>query len=234
LSEKWFAEEMFCPACSSDELGAFETNYPVADFFCPKCEAKFQLKSQRNRFGYKLNDGAYSKMLDAVRSEAQPHFFLLHYNPVNWNVLDLLVVPRFFFTESVIEKRSPLSASAQRAGWVGCNILLSGIPVDGRISVVEDSQPFEPEAVRSSWKRVAFLGEEKVSERSWLVDVMSCVRQLGRTEFTLSDVYSFEDHLQRLHPKNQNIEPKIRQQLQFLRDKGYLKFLGSGKYQLRR
>ncbi|HDT15115.1 MAG TPA: hypothetical protein ENN55_02790 [Firmicutes bacterium] len=35
-----------------------------------------------------------------------------------------------------------------------------------------------------------------------------------------------------IHPENRNIKPKIRQQLQFLRDKGYLYFEGKGRYVL--
>jgi len=34
------------------------------------------------------------------------------------------------------------------------------------------------------------------------------------------------------HPDNHHIKAKIRQQLQFLRDKGYLQFFGSGKYKV--
>ncbi len=36
-----------------------------------------------------------------------------------------------------------------------------------------------------------------------------------------------------MHSENKNIKPKIRQQLQFLRDKGYLEFLGNGVYVLK-
>ena len=61
---------------------------------------------------------------------------------------------------------------------------------------------------------------------------MRCIEQLGRATFALEDVYSCEDELKLTHPSNQNIRPKIRQQLQVLRDKGYLKFLGNGTYRL--
>lgn len=42
--------------------------------------------------------------------------------------------------------------------------------------------------------------------------------------------YAFESWLALRHPKNHNIKPKIRQQLQFLRDKGFVEFLGDGRY----
>jgi hypothetical protein len=62
---------------------------------------------------------------------------------------------------------------------------------------------------------------------------MKCVDLLGRDEFTLDDVYAFEDRLAAIYPGNNNIRPKIRQQLQVLRDQGYLIFLGRGRYQVR-
>lgn len=38
--------------------------------------------------------------------------------------------------------------------------------------------------------------------------------------------------MQAKHPQNHHIRPKIRQQLQFLRDLGYITFMGHGKYQI--
>jgi len=232
LSEKWFSEEMFCPACSSDSLEAYKTGNPVADFFCPECEEKFQLKSQGKSLTGKINDGAYSKMIEAVRNDAAPNFFLLHYNPMEWTVADLVVVPKQFFVESIIEKRKPLSSGARRSGWVGCNLLLSGVPLDGRITVVSDYEPVEEKDVRSRWKKISFLKEKNADKRSWLVDTMWCIRDLGKETFSLEDVYAYEEHLKKLHPENNNIQPKIRQQLQFLRDAGYLSFVERGRYKL--
>ena len=42
----------------------------------------------------------------------------------------------------------------------------------------------------------------------------------------------YERELQAKHPQNHHIRPKIRQQLQFLRDLGYITFMGHGKYQI--
>ena len=62
---------------------------------------------------------------------------------------------------------------------------------------------------------------------------MNCIDVLNKNEFTLADIYAFEGDLKVIHPENQNIKPKIRQQLQFLRDKGYLEFIGEGVYRLK-
>jgi hypothetical protein len=87
--------------------------------------------------------------------------------------------------------------------------------------------------VLAKWKRTLFLRDQGLETRGWLLDVMRCVEAIGKREFQLNDVYAFEDRLGRLYPDNQNVKPKIRQQLQFLRDRGYLDFVSRGHYRLR-
>ena len=62
--------------------------------------------------------------------------------------------------------------------------------------------------------------------------MLQVVQSLNKKEFSLSDVYAYEDQLGSLHPKNRNIQPKIRQQLQVLRDMGLVEFLGDGSYRM--
>lgn len=72
----------------------------------------------------------------------------------------------------------------------------------------------------------------------WTEEVHSRVQTLmaesGSSEFTLRDFNArFEQELTALHPKNRHIRPKIRQQLQVLRDRDVLEFLGHGRYRVR-
>ena len=53
-----------------------------------------------------------------------------------------------------------------------------------------------------------------------------------KRDFTLDEIYGFEKTLQAKHPENNFVKDKIRQQLQYLRDKGYLTFKGKGLYSL--
>jgi len=62
---------------------------------------------------------------------------------------------------------------------------------------------------------------------------MNCIDTLKSQVFNLDDLYHFESELKILHPENNHIKDKIRQQLQFLRDKNYLEFLGNGRYKLK-
>ena len=54
-----------------------------------------------------------------------------------------------------------------------------------------------------------------------------------QTRFTTSEIYSFERELEQLHPGNRHICDKIRQQLQALRDTGFLIHLGRGEWRLK-
>jgi len=64
------------------------------------------------------------------------------------------------------------------------------------------------------------------------LDVLDIVRGIGRSEFTLAEVYAQEAALGRLHSQNLHVRDKIRQQLQVLRDLGLVEFLGGGIYRV--
>lgn len=50
-------------------------------------------------------------------------------------------------------------------------------------------------------------------------------------EFTLEQMYLFENLLKKLYPNNNHIRDKIRQQLQILREYGYVEFVDDqGRY----
>jgi type II restriction enzyme len=143
------------------------------------------------------------------------------------------VIPKHFFTPDIIEQRKPLSLAARRSGWVGCNIRLNGIPNAGRIFVVKNGVIESTRSVFAQWRRTLFLRDQKdLRSKGWLLSVMRCIDRIPRSVFSLADLYAFEPELMSIYPENKHIRPKIRQQLQVLRDMGYLIFVGAGTYQL--
>lgn len=233
LTEHWVDKSVFCPNCGHLEIDKYPNNRPVADFFCSNCREDYELKSKRNSIGTKILDGAYRTKMERLRSSSNPNLFILNYNLANLRVLDFFVIPKHFFVPEIIEKRKPLAASARRAGWIGSNILLQKIPQIGKIFLVKQRRVEPKEKVLAEWRKTLFLREEKeISARGWLLDVMRCVEKVGKREFTLDDVYVFEAELSTLYPENKHIKDKIRQQLQVLRDKGYLDFVSRGYYRL--
>lgn len=233
LTEGWVKKEVYCPNRGNVNLEQYSNSTPVADFFCKSCSEDFELKSKKNSFGKKVVDGEYTTMLSRLSDIRTPNLFLLNYDLFSLQVLNLFVIPKHFFVPEIIEERKPLSKEAERSCWVGCNILLGMIPQAGKIFLIKNRQVEPKEKVISTWQKTLFLREEKKAEaKGWLLDVMRCIELLGQKEFSLADVYQFETILSQQHPDNKHIKDKIRQQLQFLRDKGYLKFVGRGKYSI--
>ncbi len=233
VSEAWGEKNLYCPNCSSSSLARLRNNTKASDYRCPTCSFWYQLKGQQSRIGDYINDGAYGAMMDAIRNDATPNFFFMQYELTSWSIRNLLLVPSFAFPTSAIVKRKPLSPTARRAGWVGCNIALNRIPVDARIAVVRDSHELPPQEVRARFRHVKPLAEIGRNERGWTLDVLAIVHRLNKSQFTTAEMYSFTRELEELHPDNRHVKDKIRQQLQVLRDRGFLVQVERGTWALK-
>jgi len=231
-TESWGAENFFCPACQSPRLRAAPQGTAAIDYLCPACDSPFQLKSQSKVIGSRILDAAYSEMKRAILEDRTPNLYILHYDLSAWAVRTLILIPRFALPLSAVERRKPLAATARRAGWVGCNIVLDRIPLSARIPIVQEGQARPRSAVREAYQRLRPLEKLRVEKRGWTLDVLQLVQSLNKAEFELSDVYAHAAALSTLHPQNAHIHDKIRQQLQVLRDLGRLEFLGQGRYRL--
>ena len=230
LTEDWLARNMYCPICGAVSLHKAESNAPVKDYVCNHCKSQYELKSKRactDKYRTKVNDGVYRTMIDRLTALDNPSFFFLHYD--RYEVNNLIIVPRCFFVPEIIEKRKPLSDTARRAGWEGCNILLGKVPESAKIAIIRNGEILPSETVCKKYNQVYSLQTKSIESRGWLFDVLQCTEKLGTT-FTLEQMYSFVPHLKARHPRNNNIEAKIRQQLQFLRDKGLIEFTTRGIY----
>lgn len=232
FTEGW-ARRVGCPSCGAPMLDRMPNNSPVADLCCPSCPEEYELKSTKGQFGRRVTDGAYATMRQRLAARNNPHLMLLAYDSERREATDVFVIPKHFFTLDLIEERKPLAATARRAGWIGCNINIANVPQSGRITLLKDRRWTPREIVRAQWQSTLFLQEASLEARGWLLEVMRAVERIGRTEFTLDEVYASEARLQELYPANRNVRPKIRQQLQVLRESGYLEFRGRGAYRLR-
>ncbi|MFR9649277.1 MAG: DpnI domain-containing protein [Rikenellaceae bacterium] len=228
LTESWMAKNMFCPICGEVNLVQYESNRPVADFHCSRCGEQFELKSKHGVMGMRINDGAYSTMIERITSQTNPNFFFLTYT--NYCVDNLMLIPNHFFTPEIIERRNPLSPSAKRAGWVGCNINIQTIPNSGKIYIVKQGEQVARDIVIENYSRSKSLLTTNLDSRGWIMDVLSCLDRVQSSSFELRDIYAFEDELRIKHPNNNHIRDKIRQQLQYLRDRGFVEFTNRGCY----
>ena len=232
-TEAWVSAWAYCPHCGNAKMSQFANNKPLADFLCTTCNEEFELKSQKGKFGAKVADGAYKTKCERLAADNNPNLLLMNYDLKSLVVVNLFIIPKHFFVRDIIEERKPLKATARRAGWVGSNILLKEVPNSGKIHIVQNGIIRPKETVLGDWQKTLFLRDESPETRGWLLDVMKCVESLGKRDFTLDEVYAFERHLGDLYPGNQNVKPKIRQQLQYLRDRGFIDFVSRGNYRLR-
>lgn len=230
VSEDWIGKNLYCPRCGCVSVEHLKNNLPAADFQCPDCGNIFESKASSRPFGTRVMDGEYNTLIQRIHEDTNPDFLFMQYDRAVWEVRELLIVPKYYFHDSLLEKRAPLSKTARRAGWVGCNILLSQIPVSGRIPIISLSAVIDKDVVVRRYRETSFMAKMQVQQRGWLIHMMQCLDEIKTQEFSLSDVYNFTERLRRLHPENHHIEAKIRQQLQILRDKGILEFMGRGRY----
>lgn len=234
LTEGWVAEALFCPNCGAQPISRFAANRPVADFVCDACAEEYELKSQKAPLGRRVVDGAWSTMTARLAADNNPNLLIMRYDPGRARVSDLIVVPKQFFTPQIIEKRKPLAQTARRAGWVGCNIRLDEVPEAGKVALIREGVLARKADVLARFRETLFLRRAGTGARGWLIEVLKCAERIGSDVFTLEEMYGFEAHLAALYPGNHHVRPKIRQQLQVLREAGLVVFLRPGVYRLSR
>jgi type II restriction enzyme len=229
VTEAWARSQLYCANCDSSSLGETPANNRAIDFVCPRCRAPFQLKAKHSALGETVTDGAYTAMVAAIREDRTPNLLLMRYALATWEVRDLLLIPSFMFSESAVIKRPPLSATARRAGWVGCNINLHRIAPEARIPIVitrssgREPAPISlgerretqsrltsaatvivpPEEVRARYTRLKPIREIKTAQRGWTLDVLNIVRRLcDRSNLAKRDesAHSIPSSLSRLTP----------------------------------
>ncbi len=228
VTETWTGRNFYCPSCGSS-LFTYAPNTKVYDFYSPECKENFQLKSANHPFVTSVLGGEYNTSMDSIMKDKFPSLILLHYDRAKWRVDDLSLIHRACITPSCIAPRVPLSTTARRAGWQGYVIKLHSIPTQGKIDVVVQGQVRKKSDVLAQWNQTSSLLKSRPETRGWLADVLRCVERCF-TAFTLANIYAFENELAAKHPENHNVRAKIRQQLQVLRDLGFIEFLGSGEY----
>lgn len=175
-------------------------------------------------------DGAYDTMIERINAINNPNFFFLQCGKTDLRVKNLVMVPKHFFVPDIIEKRKPLAETARRAGWIGCNIVLKNIPDEGRIYIVKNEIEQPVNNVIANVEKMDFIKQYTLKARGWILDVLNCVNMIDGFEFTLNQMYQFEQILAQKYPNNHHIKDKIRQQLQILRDRGIVEFMGNGRY----
>jgi type II restriction enzyme len=231
LSEGWLQRNGFCLACECETLEPTTNNTKACDFVCRVCNGSYELKTFRRKPTKRLIDGAYGALVARLQCGAAPTLILMERSS-KWVISGLTAIHPMFLTPDIVEKRKPLSSTARRSGWVGCNIRLDLMGNDAAIEIIKGGIVRPRESVRKQFRRLNRLREVPLERRSWTMLTLSVLRTLQRSEFSLAEIYNREHLFSSVYPDNRNIRAKVRQQLQVLRDLGYLEFCGAGTYRL--
>lgn len=244
VTEKWASDNLYCPRCGQP-LHKYGDNTRVYDFYCDHPDPTFMLVTEYSKDNFQLKStksfphhsfpgtivGAeYYTTRASLKNGSFPSLILLHYERKRQEMRDGLFIHRLSVTLNSIRKRAPLTEGARRHGWVGSDIILSEIPQAGRIPIITESTVVPIKTVMDKWLKVENVLRGNLERRSWTSDVMLVVDKLP-DRFSSEDVYFYTQTLEGLHPGNKHVRDKIRQQLQILRDNGYLKFVSRGIYE---
>jgi type II restriction enzyme len=145
--ETWAELNLYCLSCPTDSLVALPPNAPIADFRCPACDRRYQLKGTKGKFADLIPGAAYRPVIEAVRSKQLPDYVLVEYDRRYSSVWFVRAIAGLAIDEARIKPRNPLRPTARRAGWVGCMINVGGLP---SITIVEP-QANNRANVRTQW-----------------------------------------------------------------------------------
>ena len=150
LIETWAEMNLYCLRCAVDALERLPPNTPVADFLCPGCSTRYQLKSKDGRIGSYLLGAAYDLTLAAVRAGEMPEYILVESDSRRSMIVYADAFPGSWITEERVMARTELGPMARRAGWRGCRIDISGLPT---VAIVQPAA-VDRVATRSRWREV--------------------------------------------------------------------------------
>jgi type II restriction enzyme len=232
LTEGWTKRTMYCPICGNNRILKCKNNDSNKDFRCEKCGDVLELKSRKTPkgIGKTITGADYDKTMECINSTSGSHFLLM--TRLDDRVNNLVLIPKCFFTPEMIKKRTETTPKGRGAPWIGCNIDVSGVPDSGRIYIVEDGRIINKKEVLAKYARARLSRTDDLKLRGWTLDVLTCIEKIPEGVFPLSSVYSFADQLKAKHPKNNHVKEKICQQLQILRDRGFIEFIGNGNYRI--
>ena len=114
--------------------------------------------------------------------------------------------------------------------FVDSYIDISKVADVGKVFLIKNAQTINQDFVKETFNKTLFLRTKNKDAKGWILDVMNCVDLIKKETFTLDEIYKFEQKLKIKYPNNNFIKDKIRQQLQLLRDKGIIEFVGRGNY----
>ena len=110
-----------------------------------------------------------------------------------------------------------------------CRLDFRGVPTDALIELVTQDRELTPAQLGCAWTSAVSYAAVRPEKRQWLFETMRLVEQSPQ-EFSNQDLYRHLDELRATDDTNDNIDAKLRQQLQILKKLGKIERIAPGKW----
>jgi type II restriction enzyme len=135
--EEYIKNSIKCVRCKNGNFEKYKTNEKSKDLFCLECNQKYQIKAkcatqkQLNNIIYKNEfktiGGEYSTTINNINENID--YIIILYEKNSYEIKKLLYIKNEFINTECIIPRKPLSLTAKRAGWQGCNIIFNNFEI---------------------------------------------------------------------------------------------------------
>ena len=232
ITEDGFSRFGYCLKCDSNTLTQTRAGTICQDFYCPKCEQPYELKSAKRAHTNIVQDGGYDSMMETICGENVPALMLMHYSP-QWCVQGLVAIHPVFLIPDVVMKRAKphIRPKTGKEYWM-CKLNLSSVPDDGKITLISNGIVRPHVEVRRQFQESARFETLPVTKRGWVALVLATVRKIGKMRITNADLFSHEESMHAIFPGNSHVRDKIRQQMQVLMRLGYVERTAPGEYRV--
>jgi type II restriction enzyme len=135
--EYYIKNNINCVRCNNINYEKCKTNEQSIDLICKSCDQNIQIKAKsttqtqvnniKNTNSFKTIGGEYSTTLKNV--DKRIDYFIILYEKQSYRIINILYIKNENINSDCILPRKPLSITAKRAGWQGCNIVFNNIQI---------------------------------------------------------------------------------------------------------
>ena len=135
--EYYIKSKIRCVRCNDNNFEKCKTNEQSKDLICISCNQKYQVKAKsvtqkqviniKNKKKFKTIGGEYSTTLKNINEQID--YIIILYEKQSYKIINILYIKNENINSVCIIPRKPLSITAKRAGWQGCNILFDNIQI---------------------------------------------------------------------------------------------------------
>lgn len=119
-----------CPICNEKAMKKYKINEKSKDVLCEKCMCQIQIKATKNnknmKSSLKLLGAEYKTTCLSIK-ENTIHYLIVFYSVIDdtYTIDKICFIDCIDINESCIIPRKPLSSTAKRTGWQGCNLVFN-------------------------------------------------------------------------------------------------------------